>query len=512
MTITPNSDIYLLKVPFEMDNENELTFSNEQAQTNYFSSLPRLELLNATYQRKDGVLRYPGNFDDLVNYNYCMYKNESFSNKWYYAFIEDITFENPGMTSIKLKTDVFQTWQFDIVYKRMFVEREHVSNDTVGLHTVPENLELGEYISNGFERDNELSTLVYLVQATEFVSGSDRPIATNLGGVYVPGVVYRCTSGTILANIINAYQNGREEAILNIWTVPDKIVRLATGEDMKVGMSEPITYTKNVSKQTTLNGYNPKNKKLLTYPYNFLVLDNNNGTSNILQYENFSGANCEFEIEGVPTIGGSIKCVPMNYKGETRYQQEGIMCGKFPTCGWANDTYTNWLTQNAVNIGLGVASSGLTILGGAGMLVTGAGAVAGASSIVSGSLGIANTLGQVYQHSILPNTAKGNINGGDIATTYDMNKFYFIKMSIKSEYAQIIDDFFQAYGYKVNSYKIPNINGRTNWNFVKTKSCNIVGEIPQKDLQEIKDIFNNGVTLWHNPSTFLDYSQSNNII
>ena len=31
-------------------------------------------------------------------------------------------------------------------------------------------------------------------------------------------------------------------------------------------------------------------------------------------------------------------------------------------------------------------------------------------------------------------------------------------------------------------------------------------------MQKIKDIFDNGITFWHNPSTFLDYSQSNNIV
>ena len=64
-------------------------------------------------------------------------------------------------------------------------------------------------------------------------------------------------------------------------------------------------------------------------------------------------------------------------------------------------------------------------------------------------------------------------------------------------------------GYKINSVKIPNINGRPNWNYVKTIDANITANIPQNDLIEIKEIFNNGVTFWHNPSTFLDYSRNN---
>ena len=68
------------------------------------------------------------------------------------------------------------------------------------------------------------------------------------------------------------------------------------------------------------------------------------------------------------------------------------------------------------------------------------------------------------------------------------------------------------FGYKVNSLKVPELHTRRNWNYIKTIDINIIGDIPQADLQEIKSLFNNGITLWHNPSTFLDYSQSNNII
>lgn len=90
------------------------------------------------------------------------------------------------------------------------------------------------------------------------------------------------------------------------------------------------------------------------------------------------------------------------------------------------------------------------------------------------------------------------------------NGFSFYKMSIKQEYAKIIDDFFSMFGYKVNEVKIPNVTGRQNWNYVKTIDANILGDIPQEDMQKLKDIFNSGVTFWHNPNTFLDYSQSNN--
>ena len=94
----------------------------------------------------------------------------------------------------------------------------------------------------------------------------------------------------------------------------------------------------------------------------------------------------------------------------------------------------------------------------------------------------------------------------------EMMGFVYYQMSIKAEYAKIIDDYFSMFGYKVNSLKLPNIYGRKNWNFVKTIDCNFDGNFPQSDLNEIKNMFNSGITLWHSPDTMYDYSQNNSII
>lgn len=510
----PITKVYLLDVPLENDYKNTLYFANAQAQQTYFQSkiIASYNYNDFSYQRKDQIIRVPVQYDSIAKCNYVMYQNANYSNKWFYAFVTDLEYINDGRTDLHIETDVMQTWMFDYTVKSSFVEREHVSDDTVGIHTVPENVELGEYISNGFVRDNELSDFVYVIQVTEYVSGT-KPLATNFGGVYAPGGAYICTSAAQVVNIIEALdQAGKGDAVTNVYIVPSKIVNNTSGSLQYSGQSDPVTYTVEVDKQTTLNGYSPRNNKLKTYPFNYLLLDNNNGTSNILQYENFSTNNCVFEVTGVPTVGGSIKCVPKDYKGQTRFQQEGIMCGKFPTCGWVNDVYTNWLTQNAVNIGLGIATSGLEIIGGVGMMSTGGGAVAGAGSVANGVLGIANSVGQIYQHSLTPNSSRGNINGGDINTCYNMNKFYFIKMSIKSEYAQIIDKYFDMFGYKVNMVKVPNKNHRSKYWYTKTLNVNINGDIPQSDMQKIKSCYDNGITFWRNASEIEDYSVSNTII
>lgn len=68
------------------------------------------------------------------------------------------------------------------------------------------------------------------------------------------------------------------------------------------------------------------------------------------------------------------------------------------------------------------------------------------------------------------------------------------------------------FGYKIARVKVPNVTGRQNWNYVKTIDCNFSGNIPQTDLDIIKNMFNSGVTLWHNPATMYNYNNTNNIV
>lgn len=131
MPVTPQTDIRLVKCNLNMNNKNQLTFANAEAQYNYFNSLPHLQEDNCSYQRKDNVIRFPAHIDTILEYNYVMYQNENYSNKWFYSFITNMRYVNDNMTEITIATDVFQTWQFDIVYRQCFVEREmiNVSDD-----------------------------------------------------------------------------------------------------------------------------------------------------------------------------------------------------------------------------------------------------------------------------------------------------------------------------------------------------------------------------------------------
>lgn len=531
--ITPQTELRLIKCPIESDNRNQITFSNITAQYNYFNSLPHLEADNFTYQRKDSVIRYPAHIDSIIEYNYVMYQNEAYTNKWFYAFITNMEYINDNMTYITIKTDVYQTWQFNISWKKSFIEREHVNDDTIGKHTLPEDIETGEYKINSVSVDTNLddaSDIHYYLATTLDLEGvgTQNPLKQAGGGVYngvYSGASYwrftRENYGSI-KNIIQWIANcGQLDGIVGLFLCPSFLD--SSGSNKVAESNTPNSYTLSFSKSYGLDGYTPKNNKLYTYPYSYLAVTNGGGDAHIYRYEFFSTTNCGFTVKGLLAPGGSFRLNPRYYNGQNENNQEVLGLGKFPICNYDVDMYTNWLTQNSVNIAGHKFSSddlaGLNAITGftntfgslAFSVATGTPMMSG-SGLISGATGIAQAVIQKKQHELVSNAVRGDLNNGDIVTATSNNCFKFYHMSVRQEYARIIDQYFSMYGYSVNELKLPNITGRTNWNFVKTIGANIEGDIPEGDINELKSMFNNGITLWHNTSTYLDYSQNNAII
>ena len=529
--IAPQTDVYLLKVPLEIDNTNQLTFANATAQFNYFNSLPKIGYDNFTYQRKDGTIRIPALMDDIIQYNYVMYRNEGFSNKWFYAYIDKMEYINDNFTAVSITTDVWQTWQFDLTYKPTFIEREHVNDDTVGAHTVAEGLECGEYVINSSTtlkpdktvKDDQGTTIGWyfpiVFQTTELIgaaAGTSQWYASAYNRIFSGLYYFAVCSYSDARTIISQYDSaGKGDAIQAIFLAPKeffngakKITSSGTSIYIPVDSSytSELLATTTISRPTKVNGYTPKNNKLFTYPFSYMYVTNNAGIDTDFRYEDFKNTTPKFYMAGALGQGCTTKLCPVDYKSNdnTETFEYGITGAKYPVCAWASDYYTNWVTQNAVNVGLGLTS---------GLISTGANFLSGSVTGTANSLlgGIGGVMAQQYQAKVHPDQAKGNTNCSDVLIPWE--RYFTVDcMSVRSEIAQSIDNFFTMFGYKVNVVKYPNITGRRNWNYVKTIGCYIEADIPQDDLQSIKDMFNNGVTFWHNASTFADYSQNNDII
>lgn len=533
----PDTDLYLLKCPLEMDNNNQLTFANANAQFNYFNSLPKIEIEASSYQRKDSTVRYPGNIEDLYGYNYCMYRNHNYSNKWFYAYVTDLQWSSEKMTLVTLKTDVWQTWQFNLIFKKSFVEREHVNDDAIGIHTIPENLEIGDYICNA-NQDFQIAkpddgTAIVVFQVTTITCDKatfPAPTKNVFNGIpqgcYMFG--FPLTNANIgkIQTVIGTYDGaGKGESIVSIFLVP----YLSSEWEIKNGggtLSQEAFYVPKSSWYShtdivpsipinpMLDSYRPKNNKLYTFPYNYLYVSNNAGVDIDYHYEDFNGSPA-FALYTAIEQGGSVFLMPQNSKKSgggitSDGWSEGIPAGKLPILSWTSDYYLNWQAVNGANIKLQALTSAVNW----GFSTAGIFTGNGGGSYSTGNLAsdVAGIMQKIKEAKITPPQAEGNVSTGDVGFSSGESKFTFRKMSIRAEYARIIDDYFTAFGYRVNAFKVPNRYGRRNWNYIKTVGCNIEGDIPQGDMQEIKSMFDSGITLWHNANTYLDYSQNNNIV
>ena len=545
MVIVPNSKVKLIKNPLKLDSNNEMMFTNAQEQYNYFTSLPKLEFDNLTYIRKDGVLRIETDengigltYEDLLEYNFCMYQNTHYDNKWFYAFITDITWINSSITEIKIETAYFQTWQFDLVYMDSFIEREHVDNDTIGLHTLDEDIETGDYVVNFKKSLTDLTSykfiLAVLVDYTiDSQTGNVTVSSTSNGGAIYNGLktsykYYYFNNGSVskLNDVIQAYANsGKSDMIGMIFTAPtvliNKLDPTATDDgDVKEDYTENTFNWENsvdstclIYKPTSLNNYIPKNNKLLCYPYQYLLMSNNNGGKAIYKYELFEtdisdNHLLKFQIKSsiCPSMSGIL--IPYLYNKTLGYNyEEGLQLPKYPICGWNSDVYTNWLTQQGVNniINLGKAA----VIGATAGSFKGVPIISGVASEIGATVGI---IQQMKNHEFYPAQANGNVNTGDVCLSSLNCTFTGYGMSIKQEYAKIIDNYLSMFGYKVNRVGKPHLHVRTYYDYIKTVAINLEGNLPEGDLNQIRNMFNNGIRFWHDTTKYLDFSVNNTII
>lgn len=533
------SQVYLLDTPLEDDLKHTLYFSNLNAQHSYMSNNVIRSYGNVSYQRDTSTFRCPAHIDSIRQCNYMMYQNSAYSNKWFYCFIEKMTYISDGLTDVEFKVDPIQTFMFDFDTQPSFIEREHTNDDTVGNNTLPENLELGEYIHNSNVATQLIgtNTMWYAVGVSELVGNLSPKPKSSINGL--PNGLFYIFADTMskLHSIAEIYDDaGKGDAIYTMFVFPKDCLYIRQGGSAQWGYTNASWQYNGKTLHTTFDcfvprdmgdvpgmlvenytipkptrvgmSYTPRNKKLLTYPYCFFNISNNAGTSVSYHYEDFKG-NPTFNLEGVLSVGCSTKLYPKNYKnmnlnGNNTFDY-GLTGAKFPTISWNSDSYTNWITQNSVDVGIGIASTALATAGNLAL-----GNVVGATA--SGIGGITGALTQFYRASMIPDQAKGSTNCGDINYVKNKNKFTVYPMSVKPEYAQIIDGYFDMFGYKTCRVKKPNYAHRQNWWYTKTIDIYIKGNIPNEYMTEIKDAYNNGITYWRNPSNFMNYSVSNGIV
>lgn len=512
-------------INIDSDYNNVLTYTEEQmlelvnSKKQYISE--NMSFLNAENMNEVSV---DCSYATARSCNYLAYQNPAYSNKWFFAFIKEVSYVSDKCTNIKFQIDEWSTWFDYWDPHQCFVIREHTNNDTIGSNLQPESLETGEYIIDGGAVNDELKSYSIILCSTVDPEEAQPNYGGVYGGIFQGYRMYRYNFNdegiTALQNALFNIQDktGSDNAIVAIFMANAKFYSLdgnPGGNGGEIPQSRyPQGFNWSINKTTTLDGYTPRNKKLLTYPFCYLLMDNGNGGNAKFRYEDFKlETNMNFTIYGTTSIGMSTFIKPNNYQST---DGSGISAnlprlpgGKLPTCGWYNDVYVNWLTNNALPTAVNLSVDALSLATGVGRTI--AGDYTGVAQSVSAGVSIFNAMYQKHLAEIQPPQVRGNISNGDINFTAGLTTFTAYFMSIKSEFARKIDDYFTRFGYATNELKVPNIIGRSKFNYLQIGDGEDIGygTAPAIDMEIINNIARRGTCMWHDHSYIGNYDNNN---
>lgn len=535
--IAPNSTIEIFgDVSLAPQQDDTLYFASVGAKDTYFSGLTKLATFSAqSYQRRDrGYIRVESTMAQLYTACYMRYKNTSFENKWFYAFITGVEYINNITVEIRFEIDVMMTWMGAFSLSQCFIVRQHQTVDYPGSNIVDEGLDTGEYmteavIKTGFtgvqETTDPTQPMMLRNCAVCIACTTDATGASADGGAYAgiySGCHYHYFDTVNAANtfIDSLVQAGKSDAIVTLALVPKNFVPVINDS----AMHSWGTNSQN-KPYTSINGWTGfKNKKILTYPYKSLLVTNMEGEFAEYRYEFFDGNTYGFKCNGVSTINAEFIITPINYKSQTEDITDNMIMSNFPIVSWNVDTFKAWYAQNKTSFWTSMVNQATT-----GVMNASLGAVKLAPTLASGGaigdLGslsgtgnlmgsknnldnISNQLAQVKDYMRKPPTFGGQI-GQDIMVSLGTKDFYYIEKSITREYAKMIDDYFTMFGYAVKEVGTPNMNARPYFTYVKTIDCVVHGNLPAEDAGVIESMFDNGVRFWKNHTQIGNYSLNN---
>lgn len=558
-----NSKIILVKgIEIDKEYKNVLNYTENQMLTLCRSQEHLIaEANDYSFLRPTGTIMAGFTYSQCLQANYIAFQNPDYSNKWFFAWIDDVIYKGDKNTELKFTIDAWSTWFDYWTAKTCFVVREHTNDDSYYANTVPEDIAIGDVICEELWEDKAGLTAdsgFYVVLATNYIindNSTGSPLEIDKGRDYSGVTVYgnnifgnrllliKITSDdsymgyTYLNRLVNRFsKDGKAEAIENMYILPEVAFDTNTLTSHTAYNGEttypiifytadytanPQTWNTSIPKKKSFSGLTLKNKKCFCYPYNYLFVSNNNGNNNIYKYEDFydNGDLCVFKNTFTIAIGGSGRTIPLNYKQRKLNNQdtlnidESLAFGKFPTCAWASDAFTNWLTSESINLFTSA------VFGTLGNMSRGKVAKDGTIDIGSNgtALSIAGNIGSMFGKidtmTMLPNIA-GTQPTGDVTWSEKTNFITYKCMRVKDEYIIKIDDFFTRFGYKTNSLKIPNITGRTYWNYIEIGASEEIGygSVPVKFMEIINNACRKGVTIWHNHANVGNYSLNNTIV
>lgn len=537
---SPDSSLRLLNVRMDSELRNTLWFPDRNTQTNWFlSQTDFISFTDYSYVKKDNTIVLACREEDIWRFNYVMYQNTNFSSKWFYAFIVKREWASDYSTRIYLKTDPLQTWMFDWSLMTSFIERQHSTTDTPGDNIIPEPIGGSQTIYQQAGNLDAAPAKIYIF-ATCLPDGTPAD-GTFLNDVYSGSAIVQTANADTagikqISEYLKAYvENGLASAVSKIQSMP-----------FMVGVqSATQTYLQH---PTTLDGYTPRNKKLLSGAFvkGYLAAYG--------QEVEFTPEFCNGDItvraaEDVTT--GAVYYYVENYGAHDANSNTSAVgfVVSMPESTWAYNQYKNdynlhsgsnaiFKERSGVQRSVNQLNAGIGTIGNIASLAAGIADIVNPVSMLGGDLArdvtgftdsIQSTVSDaasLYQYfsgidEISQNLAyiDESYNAPAVGSVASSNPFLAagitdMKWGWKvpdSRFAERYDRFLDVYGYSQNTYAIPNIHARNAWTYVKVTELMLDGNCPDEDEVQIRQAFRNGIFWWVYNKEFGNFNQDNGI-
>lgn len=554
--IIPDGQVWLCSnVPFDTGYTRTKYYLTKGTQFSDISSKSVFTAANCMYIRNRKSIKLSCPATKAYSVNYMIYKNTSFENKYFYAFVTNVEYVNNDVFEFFFEIDVIQTYMFDYSIRKSYVEREHILNDTLYASRTEESLEIGDpivcrQVKDTFSNSYKIQIITSFVmnepsesEGTDTYS-FDLPTGKIYGKTYCGLHVQFFESATAANSYLKTInEQGRIDGVIGINMVPSKLTSSVQKFNIELYPFNLVGYEGTGSnynyyqEKNLFQGYTPVNKKLYNYPFRFVKVLNGRGSVGEYKWENsnvYYATETDKLLSFTEYLGGYANpelLLSATYNGvqggldSPNVSNMMVTTGSMP-CSWTNDAYQAWVAQNAnqleyanihremnlakatINTARTATTGSLSALtkGISGNIIGAAEtainsgvetAASGATALINWADEIAKLNATVKDHELLPPESQVVSSTGQLAFDAGISGFTFQFCSVRKEYAKIIDDYFTMYGYACHEVKVPSHYSRKSFNYIKTVGCSIAGTAPASALRAIQNIYNNGITFWH---------------
>lgn len=495
----PETTVYLFRNTC-VDDENQPYFESESAKLGWYNAHSPKSYEEYSYQRENrNYIRVQDKAENLRLYDMMCFHNSAVG-RYVFCRIMEVEFINPNTTEITYEVDYMATYVDVIRFGPCWVEREMQDDDWDGSkpswnNLQPEGIETGPLRRINVPGNKTAlrlagspggSALEVVVLSAYDKEGEPRvslkPISGLPSGLNAISFSWPLDLSSF-GNMIETYSlKGKLDGIAAIFVGPPDWMNHAS----PVEKIATLTPTWNV-----IDGYQLVNAKCFTSEFCNFELSNGIGNAVQLRPENFTETDTiHIDVKGgfSPGGGGAI-AYPRSY--ETNPMEHGVVIPFDLQCAYVGNAFANWLAQNKASFATDILSSA-----GKGLMaeaLTGSMTMAGVTTLAS----IMSSVSKIADRAADPLAIGGQSSGNGLNYTIGNVQFTASLLCPYTANLRSIDDFFSRYGYRTNRFKVPNVNTRPKWNYVKTSGAVCTGPFPKKAQLAIEKLMNNGVTFWH---------------